>query len=115
MRRSTRARRSSGNARSKRVLAVVGTLAVFGGIVAVTQISSAQQLLDRSPGERLAKHELKTARAQRTAFVTNDSEDADLRFQCIDEELFFVRLHGGSPEGRPRPVRRPPERTGRTR
>ncbi|MEV0003533.1 hypothetical protein AB0H28_14770 [Micromonospora sp. NPDC050980] len=42
MRRSTRARRSSGNARSKRVLAVVGTLAVFGGIVAVTQISSAQ-------------------------------------------------------------------------
>ncbi|MFC4147578.1 hypothetical protein ACFO0M_15080 [Micromonospora mangrovi] len=42
MRRSTRARRSSGNARSKRLLAVVGTLAVFGGIVAVTQISSAQ-------------------------------------------------------------------------
>ncbi|MEU1759693.1 hypothetical protein ACFYO8_02690 [Micromonospora sp. NPDC005257] len=42
MRRSTRARRSSGNARSKRMLAVVGTLAVFGGIVAVTQISSAQ-------------------------------------------------------------------------
>ncbi|MFR9777904.1 hypothetical protein ACL02O_17860 [Micromonospora sp. MS34] len=46
MRRSTRARRSSGNARSKRLLAVVGTLAVFGGIVAVTQISSAQ---DRRP------------------------------------------------------------------
>ncbi|MGK5674555.1 hypothetical protein ACSNOB_17165 [Micromonospora sp. URMC 106] len=42
MRRSTRARRSSGNARSKRLLAVVGTLAVFGGVVAVTQISSAQ-------------------------------------------------------------------------
>ena len=42
MRRSTRARRPSGNARSKRLLAVVGTLAVFGGIVAVTQISSAQ-------------------------------------------------------------------------
>ncbi|MFE9693594.1 hypothetical protein [Micromonospora sp. NPDC005806] len=42
MRRSTRARRPSGNARSKRMLAVVGTLAVFGGIVAVTQISSAQ-------------------------------------------------------------------------
>ncbi|PZG00234.1 hypothetical protein [Micromonospora deserti] len=42
MRRSTRARRSSGNARSKRLLAVVGTLAVFGGIVAVTQISSAE-------------------------------------------------------------------------
>lgn len=42
MRRSTRARRSSGNARSKRLLAVVGTLAVFGAIVAVTQISSAQ-------------------------------------------------------------------------
>ncbi|MDI5936751.1 MULTISPECIES: hypothetical protein [unclassified Micromonospora] len=41
MRRSPRARRSSGNARSKRLLAVVGTLAVFGGIVAVTQISSA--------------------------------------------------------------------------
>ncbi|MFI7521268.1 hypothetical protein [Micromonospora globbae] len=47
MRRSTRARRSSGNARSKRLLAVVGTLAVFGGIVAVTQISSAE---DRRPG-----------------------------------------------------------------
>ncbi|MGN9767245.1 hypothetical protein ACTMS2_19020 [Micromonospora sp. SD12] len=42
MRRSTRARRSSGTARSKRLLAVVGTLAVFGGIVAVTQISSAE-------------------------------------------------------------------------
>ncbi|MFI7490108.1 hypothetical protein ACIBXA_17185 [Micromonospora echinaurantiaca] len=42
MRRSTRARRSSGNARSKRLLAVVGTLAVFGGVVAVTQISSAE-------------------------------------------------------------------------
>ncbi|RKN40641.1 hypothetical protein [Micromonospora endolithica] len=41
MRRSTRARRSPGIARSKRLLAVVGTLAVFGGIVAVTQISSA--------------------------------------------------------------------------
>ncbi|MEH0972516.1 hypothetical protein V6U77_15460 [Micromonospora sp. CPCC 205546] len=47
MRRSTRARRSSGNARSKRLLAVVGTLAVFGGIVAVTQISSAE---DRRSG-----------------------------------------------------------------
>lgn len=46
MRRSTRARRSSGGARSKRLLAVVGTLAVFGGIVAVTQISSAE---DRRP------------------------------------------------------------------
>ncbi|SCG16080.1 hypothetical protein GA0070610_2335 [Micromonospora echinofusca] len=42
MRRSTRVRRSSGTARSKRLLAVVGTLAVFGGIVAVTQISSAE-------------------------------------------------------------------------
>ncbi|MEV4490851.1 hypothetical protein AB0K04_12120 [Micromonospora coxensis] len=41
MRRSPRARRSSGNARSKRLLAVVGALAVFGGIAAVTQISSA--------------------------------------------------------------------------
>ncbi|MER7893886.1 hypothetical protein ABTX15_29150 [Micromonospora sp. NPDC094482] len=47
MRRSTRARRSSGNARSKRLLAVVGTLVVFGGIVAVTQISSAE---DRRSG-----------------------------------------------------------------
>nr|WP_201749238.1 hypothetical protein [Micromonospora acroterricola] len=46
MRRSTRARRSPGNARSKRLLAVVGTLVVFGGVVAVTQISSAQ---DRRP------------------------------------------------------------------
>ncbi|MFG2054602.1 hypothetical protein ACGFI9_11295 [Micromonospora sp. NPDC048930] len=51
MRRSTRARRSSGNARSKRLLAVVGTLAVFGGIVAVTQISSAQ---DRRTNVRTA-------------------------------------------------------------
>ncbi|MFJ6194538.1 hypothetical protein [Micromonospora sp. NPDC092111] len=42
MRRSTGARRSSGNARSKRLLAAVGALAVFGGIAAVTQISSAQ-------------------------------------------------------------------------
>ncbi|MEH0982970.1 hypothetical protein [Micromonospora sp. CPCC 205556] len=41
MRRSTRARRSSGNARSKRLLAAVGALAVFGAIAAVTQISSA--------------------------------------------------------------------------
>ncbi|SCG44853.1 hypothetical protein [Micromonospora halophytica] len=41
MRRSPRARRSSGNARSKRLLAAVGALAVFGGIAAVTQISSA--------------------------------------------------------------------------
>ncbi|WBB69005.1 hypothetical protein [Micromonospora sp. WMMD812] len=48
MRRSTRARRSSGNARSKRLLAVVGTLVVFGGIVAVTQISSAE---DRRSGK----------------------------------------------------------------
>ncbi|MEU5566057.1 hypothetical protein [Micromonospora musae] len=48
MRRSTRARRSSGNTRSRRLLAVVGTLAVFGGIVAVTQISSAE---DRRPGK----------------------------------------------------------------
>ncbi|MEV1333231.1 hypothetical protein AB0J20_27070 [Micromonospora costi] len=47
MRRSTRARRSSGNSRSKRLLAVVGTLVVFGGIVAVTQISSAE---DRRSG-----------------------------------------------------------------
>ncbi|WP_319461747.1 hypothetical protein [Micromonospora sp. RTP1Z1] len=51
MRRSTRARRPSGNARSKRLLAVVGTLAVFGGIVAVTQISSAQ---DRRTSTRAA-------------------------------------------------------------
>ncbi|MGN9920005.1 hypothetical protein [Micromonospora palomenae] len=43
MRRSTGARRSSGNARSKRLLAAVGALAVFGGIAAVTQISSAQE------------------------------------------------------------------------
>ncbi|MFF5174536.1 hypothetical protein ACFY3U_18135 [Micromonospora sp. NPDC000089] len=43
MRRSTRARRSSGNARSKRLLAAVGALAVFGGIAAVTQISSAHE------------------------------------------------------------------------
>ncbi|WFE65631.1 hypothetical protein [Micromonospora sp. WMMD714] len=41
MRRSTGARRSSGNARSKRLLAAVGALVVFGGIAAVTQISSA--------------------------------------------------------------------------
>ncbi|SCL35379.1 hypothetical protein GA0070616_5212 [Micromonospora nigra] len=41
MRRSPRARRSSGNARSKRLLAVGATIAVFGGVVAVTQISSA--------------------------------------------------------------------------
>ncbi|TDC32860.1 hypothetical protein E1211_20220 [Micromonospora sp. 15K316] len=47
MRRSTRARRSSGNTRGRRLLAVVGTLAVFGGIVAVTQISSAE---DRRSG-----------------------------------------------------------------
>ncbi|MFC3502232.1 hypothetical protein ACFOOK_14835 [Micromonospora krabiensis] len=47
MRRSTRARRSSGSALSKRLLAVVGTLVVFGGIVAVTQISSAE---DRRSG-----------------------------------------------------------------
>ncbi|MET8203523.1 hypothetical protein [Micromonospora taraxaci] len=49
MRRSTRARRSPGNARSKRLLAVVGTLAVFGGVVAVTQISSAQDRRTNKP------------------------------------------------------------------
>ncbi|MBQ0978136.1 hypothetical protein [Micromonospora sp. M61] len=49
MRRSTRAGRSSGNARSKRLLAVVGTLAVFGGVVAVTQISSAQDRRTNKP------------------------------------------------------------------
>ncbi|MFE9189824.1 hypothetical protein ACFYL6_09465 [Micromonospora sp. NPDC007208] len=49
MRRSTRARRPSGNARSKRLLAVVGTLAVFGGVVAVTQISSAQDRRTNKP------------------------------------------------------------------
>ncbi|WP_410809143.1 hypothetical protein [Micromonospora sp. 067-2] len=49
MRRSTRARRSSGNARSKRLLAVVGTLVVFGGVVAVTQISSAQDRRTNKP------------------------------------------------------------------
>ena len=49
MRRSTRARRSPGNARSKRLLAVVGTLVVFGGIVAVTQISSAQDRRTNNP------------------------------------------------------------------
>ncbi|WP_030491304.1 hypothetical protein [Micromonospora chokoriensis] len=49
MRRSTRASRSSGNARSKRLLAVVGTLAVFGGVVAVTQISSAQDRRTNKP------------------------------------------------------------------
>ncbi|MET7958857.1 hypothetical protein ABZ356_31340 [Micromonospora zamorensis] len=49
MRRSTRASRSSGNARSKRLLAVVGTLVVFGGVVAVTQISSAQDRRTNKP------------------------------------------------------------------
>lgn len=49
MRRSTRARRASGNARSKRLLAVVGTLVVFGGVVAVTQISSAQDRRTNKP------------------------------------------------------------------
>ncbi|TDB77435.1 hypothetical protein [Micromonospora sp. KC723] len=41
MRRTSGARRSAGSARSKRLLAAVGALAVFGGIAAVTQISSA--------------------------------------------------------------------------
>lgn len=49
MRRSTRASRSSGNSRSKRLLAVVGTLVVFGGVVAVTQISSAQDRRTNKP------------------------------------------------------------------
>ncbi|MET8373729.1 hypothetical protein ABZU42_28935 [Micromonospora profundi] len=49
MRRSTRARRPSGIARSKRLLAVVGTLVVFGGVVAVTQISSAQDRRTNKP------------------------------------------------------------------
>ncbi|WP_433549766.1 hypothetical protein ACQP08_17185 [Micromonospora zamorensis] len=49
MRRSTRASRSSGNARSKRLVAVVGTLVVFGGVVAVTQISSAQDRRTNKP------------------------------------------------------------------
>ncbi|MEV7988097.1 hypothetical protein [Micromonospora sp. NPDC085948] len=49
MRRSTRASRPSGNARSKRLLAVVGTLVVFGGVVAVTQISSAQDRRTNKP------------------------------------------------------------------
>ncbi|MEV6816938.1 hypothetical protein, partial [Micromonospora sp. NPDC051296] len=49
MRRSTRSRRPSGNARTKRLLAVGATLAVFGGVVAVTQISSAG---DRRPNKQ---------------------------------------------------------------
>lgn len=49
MRRSRRARRSSGNARSRRLLAVIGTLAVFGGIVAVTQMSSAEDRRSGNP------------------------------------------------------------------
>jgi hypothetical protein len=49
MRRSTRSRRPSGNARTKRLLAVGATLAVFGGVVAVTQISSAG---DRRPNQQ---------------------------------------------------------------
>ncbi|MEH1165903.1 hypothetical protein V6V47_11015 [Micromonospora sp. CPCC 205539] len=49
MRRSTRARRSPGIARSKRLLAVVGTLVVFGGVVAVTQISSAGDRRNNKP------------------------------------------------------------------
>ncbi|GIJ25070.1 hypothetical protein Vqi01_02320 [Micromonospora qiuiae] len=49
MRRSPRSRRPSGNARTKRLLAVGATLAVFGGVVAVTQISSAG---DRRPNKQ---------------------------------------------------------------
>ncbi|MEU5553110.1 MULTISPECIES: hypothetical protein [unclassified Micromonospora] len=49
MRRSTRSRRPSGNTRTKRLLAVGATLAVFGGVVAVTQISSAG---DRRPNKQ---------------------------------------------------------------
>ncbi|PZG21409.1 hypothetical protein C1I95_07460 [Micromonospora craterilacus] len=49
MRRSTRSRRPSGNTRTKRLLAVGATLAVFGAVVAVTQISSAG---DRRPNKQ---------------------------------------------------------------
>ncbi|MEU6023811.1 hypothetical protein [Micromonospora sp. NPDC047134] len=49
MRRSPRSRRPSGNTRTKRLLAVGATLAVFGGVVAVTQISSAG---DRRPNKQ---------------------------------------------------------------
>ncbi|MDG4797280.1 hypothetical protein [Micromonospora sp. WMMD1082] len=55
MRRSTRSRPPSGNARTKRLLAAGATLAVFGGVVAVTQISSA--------GDRRANQQARPASA----------------------------------------------------
>jgi hypothetical protein len=109
MRRSTRARRPSGNARSKRLLAVVGTLAVFGGIVAVTQISSAQDrrsntrpvaasCVDPSPGATSPSGRGSTTRTwQNGRWVRNHWGDG----QMSVAECQAVKAGGGAAAGPP--------------
>ncbi|SCG68010.1 hypothetical protein [Micromonospora inositola] len=109
MRRSTRARRPSGNARSKRLLAVVGTLAVFGGIVAVTQISSAQDrrtytrtasasCLAPSPGATSPSGQGSTTRTwQNGRWVRNHWGDG----QMSVAECQAVKAGGGAAAGPP--------------
>ncbi|WP_446215427.1 hypothetical protein [Micromonospora sp. IBHARD004] len=109
MRRSTWARRPSGNARSKRLLAVVGTLAVFGGIVAVTQISSAQDrrtytrtasasCLQPSPGATSPSGQGSTTRTwQNGRWVRNHWGDG----QMSVAECQAVKAGGGAAAGPP--------------
>ncbi|WP_346116208.1 hypothetical protein [Micromonospora coerulea] len=109
MRRSTRARRASGNARSKRLLAVVGTLVVFGGIVAVTQISSAQDrrtytrtasasCLQPSPGATSPSGQGSTTRTwQDGRWVRNHWGDG----QMSVAECQAVKAGGGAAAGPP--------------
>ena len=109
MRRSTRARRSSGNAQGKRLLAVVGTLAVFGGIVAVTQISSAQDRRDYtrtaaascivpSPGATAPSGQGSTTRTwQNGRWVRNHWGDG----QMSVAECQAVKTGGGAVAGTP--------------
>lgn len=109
MRRSTGARRSSGNAQGKRLLAVVGTLAVFGGIVAVTQISSAQDRRDYtrtaaasciapSPGATAPSGQGGTTRTwQNGRWVRNHWGDG----QMSVAECQAVKAGGGAAAGTP--------------
>ncbi|KXK60291.1 hypothetical protein AWW66_19770 [Micromonospora rosaria] len=89
MRRSTRARRSSGNTRRNRLIAVAGTLAVFGGIVAVTQISSAQDRPSRTrtvSSECVAPPAGATAR-NGTGITVNEQNGRDVRNHWGDGQM----------------------------
>jgi hypothetical protein len=54
MYRSAQRRRSTISGRNKRIIAVLATLAVFGGIITVTQVSSAESRRERNRGRPAA-------------------------------------------------------------